>query len=392
MKQLLLYSHAGSANRGCEAIVRSSVEIIRKAGYTSDISLFTSCPEEDIAVDLDKIVKLHKSPTRSIADIPLLLRASASIYNHLFHSERLYYLLTAQPFNNYVFKDTIALSIGGDHYCYKGSEQILAFHNTKVKKGHGTSVLWGCSVEQNVLDMPSVKEDMSRYDLIIAREHISYDSLKSIGLNNVILRPDPAFTLPYIENSLSQQVSPNTVGINFSPYANGTNNIGLKNYQQLINWILNNTDMNILLIPHVFKSHSHDVEQMKLLLKILPSSPRIKLIEKKLSACEIKAIIRRCRFFIGTRTHSTIAAYSTFVPTLVIGYSIKALGIAEDIFGNNENYVIPVDSFKNEQRLTEAFQWMLMNENSIRAHLSSFMPSYIGAAYQMGYDILNLVQ
>ena len=60
---------------------------------------------------------------------------------------------------------------------------------------------------------------------------------------------------------------------------------------------------------------------------------------------EIKGIISKCRFFIGARTHSTIAAYSTCVPTLAVGYSIKARGIARDIFGTEDNYVVPVQKF-----------------------------------------------
>ena len=42
----------------------------------------------------------------------------------------------------------------------------------------------------------------------------------------------------------------------------------------------------------------------------------------------IKGYISRCELFIGARTHATIAAYSTGVPTLVLGYSVKARGIA----------------------------------------------------------------
>lgn len=82
------------------------------------------------------------------------------------------------------------------------------------------------------------------------------------------------------------------------------------------------------------------------------------------------------RFFIGARTHATIAAYSSCVPTLVIGYSIKAKGIAKDIFGTYENYVLPVQSLKNKDDLINAFEWMKINEASIKQHLDKFMPKY----------------
>ncbi|MFR4670990.1 MAG: hypothetical protein ACLT69_14285 [Intestinibacter bartlettii] len=61
----------------------------------------------------------------------------------------------------------------------------------------------------------------------------------------------------------------------------------------------------------------------------------------------IKGYISRCRLY-RARTHATIAAYSTCVPTLVIGYSVKAKGIAKDIFGTYENYVLPVQYYQIE--------------------------------------------
>ena len=64
------------------------------------------------------------------------------------------------------------------------------------------------------------------------------------------------------------------------------------------------------------------------------------------------------------------------MPTLVIGYSVKAKGIAKDIFGTYENYVLPVQSLKDEKDLINAFEWMRSNEDSIRKHLINFIPKY----------------
>ena len=45
----------------------------------------------------------------------------------------------------------------------------------------------------------------------------------------------------------------------------------------------------------------------------------------------LKNIISNCHYFMGARTHSTIAALSSYVPTISIAYSIKAFGINEEI-------------------------------------------------------------
>ena len=104
----------------------------------------------------------------------------------------------------------------------------------------------------------------------------------------------------------------------------------------------------------------------------------------------MKGYIRRCRFFITARTHASIAAYSSCVPTIVLGYSIKAKGIATDLFGTSENYVLPVQNIRSETDLLENFKWLLNNETAIRDRLTQLMPSYIERAYDARNEIIGL--
>ena len=90
---------------------------------------------------------------------------------------------------------------------------------------------------------------------------------------------------------------------------------------------------------------------------------------------------------VVARTHASIAAYSQEVPTLVVGYSVKAKGIATDLFGTDKNYVIAVQSLQKKNDLTDAFGYLLKNEYNIRMHLKSFMPEYKNRVLQLK-DIL----
>ena len=94
--------------------------------------------------------------------------------------------------------------------------------------------------------------------------------------------------------------------------------------------------------------------------------------------------------FIGARTHATIAAYSTCVPTLVAGYSVKASGIAKDIFGTDQNYVLPVQAFVGKKDLTEAFLWMSDHEQYIREYLKNKMPEYCLKSLDAGAAVRRL--
>lgn len=54
------------------------------------------------------------------------------------------------------------------------------------------TVLWGCSIEPGVMQNKQVALDLKSYNLIVAREQITYQALQQIGAK-VILAPDPAF-------------------------------------------------------------------------------------------------------------------------------------------------------------------------------------------------------
>jgi polysaccharide pyruvyl transferase WcaK-like protein len=101
---------------------------------------------------------------------------------------------------------------------------------------------------------------------------------------------------------------------------------------------------NVLLIPHVTargrKLSMNDEELLRQFLSRFPKTCQcVRLLPAGLSAGQIKWVIARCRFLVAARTHATIAGYSSGVPTVAIGYSTKARGIARDIFGH-EQYVV----------------------------------------------------
>ena len=185
----------------------------------------------------------------------------------------------------------------------------------------------------------------------------------------------------------------NTVGINVSPLIIGCESkkgSTMENYEVLIKHIIDTTDMQIVLIPHVVWKNNDDRKPLKVLYDKFKDTGRMVMLEDY-NCMELKGYISRCRFFIGARTHATIAAYSTCVPTLVIGYSVKAKGIAKDIFGTYENYVLSVQSLSNKDDLINAFEWMKDNEDDIRKHLNEFMPGYKEKALQGKVEIDKLL-
>lgn len=391
MKKFFLYGHNGSGNHGCEAIVRSTCKILREGFGDIDITLASGNTSEDKKYELDKVINLvNEKNTVSKLSLPYInAYLNLKLKKNGLESEKLAYRKT---FYN-ADKDTIAFSIGGDNYCYPGYERFTMLHNM-LRERNIKTVLWGCSVEPSKINN-FMKEDLINYDLIIARETLTYDALKNIGAN-VKLYPDPAFQLDKIEKKLPKNFKENnTVGINISPMVMNKENvlgITIENYTELIKYILENTDMNVALIPHViWEDNNDDRKPSKFLYDKFKDTNRVVLIED--DNCEVlKGYISRCRFFIGARTHSTIAAYSTCVPTLVVGYSIKAKGIAKDIFGTYENYVIPVQNLKNKDDLLKSFKWIEDRESSIKEYMDKFIPSYKEKSLDAAKELSKIIE
>lgn len=360
-----LYGHNGSGNHGCEAIVRSTSKILKKYDKSAEIFLASGNSEEDIKYNLNEVVEIidEKNKVNKLSISYILAYVQLKLFKNDRLSEELCYKKT---FNN-VGKNTIALSIGGDNYCYPGYQRFIMLHRMLSKKGVKT-VLWGCSVEPSKID-EDMRDDLCKYDLIIARESLTYGALKEIGAN-VCLYPDPAFQLNIKKGLLPENFIENkTVGINISPMIINNENvtgITMKNYIKLIEYILRHTEFNIALIPHViWEDNNDDRIPLGYLYNLFKNTNRICFIDD--TNCEIiKWYISKCKYFIGARTHSTIAAYSTLVPTLTVGYSIKARGIAKDIFGTEKNYVIPVQNMNSTNELIDGFKFIMMNENDMR--------------------------
>lgn len=343
MDNIVLYLHSGSKNHGCEAIVRGTVKVLENIIDTK-MTLLSQEKSEDLIYGIDKLIDVEtgmqninkKSFDFFKAYIDLKLKKDTSKMDALQYKVGL----------NYIDKDSIIISIGGDTYCYSNVYSHLEINKMYRKKAK-KSILWGCSVEPDLFKDDKIAKDISEYSLIIARESISYEALKKIN-KNTYLYPDPAFQLDIEDVELPNGfLENNTIGINLSPLimkCEEKEGITLSNYESFIQYIIDNSDMNVVLIPHVVWEHNDDREPLNKLYEKFKSSNRVVMIKEDYNAMQLKSIISKCKMFIGARTHATIAAYSTCVPTLVIGYSVKAKGIAKDIFGTYENYVLPVQS------------------------------------------------
>ncbi len=405
-KKIILYMHAGSGNHGCEAIANSLSGLI-----PDNRVLISYFADEDLKYSLKDLYEIFQERSfnkHRIAHVlyygyRLLTKDKESFIRYRFmqylSKRNLKHIDSKTGINT---KHPVAVSIGGDNYCYDVMLNDLELTNSAFNAQGTKTVLLGCSIEPECLKNKAIVDDLSKYHTIIARESLTYDALLGIfkkrdDTPRIMLIPDPAFALEvkkpddlktlitapdWVIEQLHNTVEPlNAVGINISPMIQSNETVSgitIKNYEKLIEYIINETDMNVILIPHVIWDRNDDRKPIDALHEQYEDTGRVFKV-KDAECRELKYIISRCRFFVGARTHSSIAAYSTCVPTLVVGYSVKARGIARDLFDTDDTspYVLPVQNLKDDTDLTNAFKYLQDNEAQLRDRLKNKIPAYI---------------
>lgn len=378
-----LFNHVGSFNRGCEAIVRGTANIIRNSDSESEFVLSSFAPETDAAIDNTE-KRLFK--TRELTSSEKLISAYHVKVKHSeeYALKKMYSEMTAQA------QDCdICLSIGGDTYCYGDNHGIQVF-TRELKKTGKKVVLWGASIGEEDLTDEKL-ESMRDFDAIFTRESITYDLLRSKNANDkIFLSPDPAFCMERDSvEPLDGFSKENTLGLNVSPLVEGYNPQITKVTEDFIRYVLEATTLRILLIPHVIEDGNNDYEYMLRFFNEFKDSGRVAILPDNLNAKQYKGYIARTRFFVGARTHTTIAAYSSGVPTAVLGYSVKSRGIAKDLFGE-ERFVLNSRTLTQAEPMIETLNSLIENENEIKKILMKKIPLYMRDAMQMGREILKL--
>lgn len=330
MKEYLLYGHGGAYNHGAEASVKCDIELLRKVSPGCRIMLSTHFPEWD---------KKFEIPADELIERNIDGNGPEEIY--------------AATISR-ITSETVCISVGGDNYCYPNWQRYAAIHKAALQKG-AKSILWSCSLEQSMVN-EEMLEALRTHHLITARESLTAEMLKGYGLQNVVLTADVAF---FLKPQRVECPEGKYVVINLSPLVLRRNPKVLAAYQQLVDEIMQRTEWNVAFLPHVEVAMDNDWDA---LLQLSGEEGRVFRIPTGLSAAQYKYIIARAEACVASRTHATIAAWTSGVPTLAVGYSTKARGIALDL--GQDAYVADIQTIDGG-KLTALFFQMLEAKEAI---------------------------
>ena len=220
--KFVFIGHGGFFNRGCEAIIRSTLIMLNKEFDQPKITISSTDYWNDKSFDFGPNVKF----------IPFLwskawkrwtwlwmIRQIYKIYSKA-NSWKIAYLQTISE----IKKTDIVMSIGGDNYTmdYGYPDDYLNFNKLVKEKGKKL-IIWGASIGPFPCGQATkeIVENLQLADLITARESHTINYLQQQGIIDKVRKvADPAFLLPS-EPLPIQGILPNTskdiLGINISP-------------------------------------------------------------------------------------------------------------------------------------------------------------------------------
>ncbi len=385
--RILFAGHEGRYNRGCEAII-CATQLMLRQGFT-DPQFFLSSFEQvdDAKENWGNDLRIIPAKSTAIWEKYSLDWFLAKFYRRISKDKE--WELVLKPIKKDLALSDVVLSVGGDNYTddYVDYYDPLRYYlqlNRFVKSHKKKLVIWGASVG------PFKKKERLKYivdclnlaDLLTIRESKSFKYMQEIGVKNIQRVADPAFLLPIesVEDPVLKLVDNfEFIGFNMSPLiadylADRGQNYVIKQCAEFLDGLLSKSDRKVLLLPHVFKADAANNDRVFLekIREQMAQKSGCFLPEKDHNCKQLKFLISKCKYFMGARTHSTIGALSSGVPTISIGYSQKALGINEDIFGHLD-YVL---DYKNLSAVTlrDKFDFLVAKNSDVRSALVKALP------------------
>jgi colanic acid/amylovoran biosynthesis protein len=247
----------------------------------------------------------------------------------------------------------------------------------------------------------------ARLDLLTVREESSRRYLiETVGLPaaSVVLTADPAFLLrPAPPEALKQlrrtlRLSDDIPTVAVAPSEGITTFSGLSRHkhdaawENTIRYLTDTRGVQVVIVPHVQDTLlSNDDSQIATrLMRSLGDSSQLAFAFGGLHASELKALIGSSQLVIGERMHACVAGLSSAVPTVSIGYSVKAEGIMGSIFGSiaqEQGLVISAAEFVEAGGITTSLESVWNSRDGLREQLTRRLPE-VQALAEMNFELL----
>lgn len=342
--KILLCGGCFAGNRGGEAMYETFVEQIRECYEDVSIVVLTKYPKDEIEICRKRGYEVYSFTTieRIFKGLSFWLMGSCLKLLHLPHRwiapktiKQYYDCQILVDFSGISFSDfrdygDLIINMTWFFPAFVSGIPII-----KMSQSLGPY--------KNIINRLAAKFCFKRMDMVIARGNNSYKETKNILRNqaNIINLPDVAICLSPANNERRDNIL-ERIGLKEKRYIVMASSVvvngryGAERYQRLFADIIKRaayiSGLPILLVPHTrglskaiaVDSASDDITVCRAIVKRNElKNIDIKLLEEEYDCRELKAIIAGAEYAIGSRYHFLIAALSSGIPSIALGWGYK---------------------------------------------------------------------
>ena len=391
--RFVLAGNGSFLSRGCEAIFQGTVRILGNA--------FDSPKFVNANLDMSRRPYVPAHADEDVVHRPIIMKRWSpqwvvrQVFRRALGGMSVPFMF--QPIRADILDSDAVLSIGGDNYSldYGRPYDFLAMgeYVCSLKR---PLIIWGASVgpfDSHPRFAGRMHEHLrSCVSGFFVREELSRDYLVSRGVaDDVVVMGDPAFVMEaesVSEDRIGFALGSEAVGLTLSPLmarwvTGGDMRAWLTRGVEIVRSLRRRCKGPVVLIAHDTRDRTDDHAFMSSVLEHLgPDDKDVFLLPAGFNAAETKWVISKMRCLVAARTHATIAAFSSCVPTVSLAYSMKAEGINRQLFGHTKFLVCGEDI--NEKTVTDTTRKVLSSENEIRGLLKEVVPGVQKKAFDAG--------
>ena len=216
---------------------------------------------------------------------------------------------------------------------------------------------------------------LGRADRIWAWDRMTLEALRQAGLGRKArLAPDPVFLVRRQLRPLAGAFRRDTVALSLAPGAfryEARPGLLWENLQALVRYILEKTPFQIALVPYCAARHRNEALVHQALVRAFPDRERFFLRPDGPSP-QLRGDLSLCRMGVGMA--GAAVAWTCGVPALCLGADLHAMGLAQSLFGDWREVVVPIRSLYSGQDLTARFRRFLDREDLLRKALEKNIP------------------
>lgn len=399
-----LYGIGGVYNLGCEAIVRGTYFLNKKIHVEIEWIYFSSNAIADAEKLSDLPIKVVQPKKRFVFP--------KRIVNKMFDILNIDRQIPYDDYKDILNHCDTIISIGGDIYTipnYLRNKKKYSYHNRMVEFGElaikmkKKMIVYGASIGPFGNYNKAInyyKNHLSKVDGIFIREICTKNYLEEIGIkNNVYFLPDPAFSLRGMIDEYANYEK-KIIGLNLSglsileTYGEVTES-SIKKLANVVMRIIDNTNYDMLFIPHVFSKYDVDNDYviMNRIFSVLPNDYQKRILISQANCfLDVKEKLVKCDMVIAARMHCAINAMSEGVPTILLSYSSKAKGMSEFCY-DNEKWVFNIKDIERKNFL-DLIRNMITDRKEISINLNEILNKKLADdlncdSYKVFSSILN---